>query len=191
LSAPAPLSEPAATAPISLPLFIPPSLAVNARSTTPDNEATLEGKRLHALMERLTVNGQWPIAIPEAKRVARWLMCSESEARIVCEQARRILSRDELKHFFDARLYSSARNEVELVHNGEWMRIDRLVGFEDAVWVLDYKRHLLEQQQADYWQQLARYREACLALFPGKAVYTALITVDGRMWQPDQSNSAH
>ena len=191
LSAPAPLSEPAATAPISLPLFIPPSLAVNAKSTTPDNEATLEGKRLHALMERLTVNGRWPVAIPEAKRVARWLMCSESEARIVCEQAHRILSRDELKHFFDARLYSFARNEVELVHNGEWIRIDRLVGFEDAVWVLDYKRHLLEQQQADYWQQLARYREACLALFPGKAVYTALITVDGRMWQPDQSNSAH
>jgi ATP-dependent helicase/nuclease subunit A len=163
---------------------------VSAKLITADTEATLEGKRLHALMERLTATEQWPLVIPEAKQAARWLMCSESEARVVCEQARRILSSDELTHFFDPSVYQFARNEVELVHNGEWMRIDRLVGFEDGLWVLDYKRHLLDQQQAAYWQQLARYRDACSALFPGKAVRTALITVDGRIWQSDQSDLA-
>ncbi|MFM7227955.1 MAG: UvrD-helicase domain-containing protein, partial [Betaproteobacteria bacterium] len=190
LPEPTPASESAATAPFSLQLFTPPSLPVSAKLIAADTEATLEGKRLHALMERLTATEQWPLVIPEAKQAARWLMCSESEARVVCEQARRILSSDELTHFFDPSVYQFARNEVELVHNGEWMRIDRLVGFEDGLWVLDYKRHLLDQQQAGYWQQLARYRDACLALFPGKAVRTALITVDGRIWQSDQSDLA-
>jgi ATP-dependent helicase/nuclease subunit A len=104
---------------------------------------------------------------------------------VACEQASHILSSAELQRFFDPGSYQFARNELELVHQGEWMRIDRLVGFEDALWVLDYKRHVLEQQQREYWQQLARYREACLALFPGKPVNVALITVDGRLWRPE------
>jgi hypothetical protein len=61
------------------------------------------------------------------------------------------------------------------------------VQFKDALWVLDYKRQVLAQQQTDYWQQLARYRAACVALFPGKPVYSALITVDGRLWPSEDS----
>jgi ATP-dependent helicase/nuclease subunit A len=108
----------------------------------------------------------------------------------VCEQAAQILGSAELQRFYDPAAYSFAHNELELVHNGEWMRIDRLVAFEDALWVLDYKRSLLEQQQAAYWQQLERYRAACLALFPGKPVHTALITVDGQLHRPEPSESA-
>jgi ATP-dependent helicase/nuclease subunit A len=108
----------------------------------------------------------------------------------VCEQAAQILGSAELQRFYDPAAYSFAHNELELVHNGEWMRIDRLVAFEDALWVLDYKRSLLEQQQTAYWQQLERYRAACLALFPGKPVHTALITVDGQLHRPEPSESA-
>jgi ATP-dependent helicase/nuclease subunit A len=70
------------------------------------------------------------------------------------------------------------------------MRIDRLVVFDDELWVLDYKRNLLDQQQTTYWQQLEHYRAACLALFPGKRVHTALITVDGQLHRPQPSESA-
>ncbi len=168
-----------------LPMFLPPVLSNQSASNNQDTAATLEGKRLHALMERLTSSTKWPIEIPSATLVARWLACAEPEAHVACEQASHILSSAELQRFFDPGSYQFARNELELVHQGEWMRIDRLVGFEDALWVLDYKRHVLEQQQHEYWQQLARYREACLALFPGKAVHVALITVDGRLWRPE------
>jgi ATP-dependent helicase/nuclease subunit A len=174
----------------ALSLFQPATFSLPTAVIESDNQATLEGKRLHALMERLTQAGTWPIVMPSAQRAARWLLCTESEAHVVCEQAAQILSSTELQHFYDPAQYSYARNELELVHNGEWMRLDRLVMFEDALWVLDYKRSLLEQQQTAYWQQLERYRAACLALFPGKPVHTALITVDGQLHRPAPTESA-
>ncbi len=147
-----------------------------------DNEATLEGKRLHALMERLTNAGTWPVTLPDVAIVARWLGCTVDEAAIAYEQAQRILGEPSLARYFDPAVYAFARNEMELVHRGELLRIDRLVIFDDALWILDYKRNLYEWQQADYQNQLARYREACAQLFPGKTIHTALITVDGRLW---------
>jgi ATP-dependent helicase/nuclease subunit A len=172
----------------ALSLFLPPALANPSVITEQDNELTLEGKRLHGLMERLTARSEWPVAVPAASVAARWLRCTEPEARVVCEQAARILSSDQLQRFFNPADYQSAHNELELVHEGDWLRIDRLVQFKDALWVLDYKRQVLAQQQTDYWQQLARYRAACKALFPGKPVYSALITVDGRLW-PSEDNT--
>lgn len=179
-----------AAGPFALSLFQPRAFPLPTSVVEPDNQATLEGKRLHALMERLTQPGAWPLVMPSVRSTARWLLCTESEARVVCEQAAQILSSSELQRFYDPAAYSFAHNELELVHNGEWMRIDRLVAFEDALWVLDYKRSLLEQQQTAYWQQLERYRAACLALFPGKPVHTALITVDGQLHRLEPSESA-
>ena len=71
---------------------------------------------------------------------------------------------------------------MALVHQGQLSLIDRLVTIGDVVWVLDYKRNFLESQREDYVLQLSRYREACVHLFPGKRICTALITVDGRLW---------
>ncbi len=168
---------------VELALFAPPALPPpDRREGDADNEATLEGKRLHALMERLTNASLWPVTIPPVAVVARWLDCSVSEAETACEQAARILAQPSLARFFDPAEYTFARNEMELVHRGELMRIDRLVIFENALWILDYKRNLYEWQQADYQRQLARYRDACADLYPGMAISTALITVDGQLW---------
>jgi ATP-dependent helicase/nuclease subunit A len=100
------------------------------------------------------------------------------------------LSQPSLARFFDPAVYRFARNEMELVHRGAPMRIDRLVIFDDTLWILDYKRNLYEWQQADYQQQLAGYRDACAELFPGKSIRTALITVDGQLWTGDGSDAA-
>jgi ATP-dependent helicase/nuclease subunit A len=88
--------------------------------------------------------------------------------------------------------YDFARNEMALVHQGQLSLIDRLVTKGDVVWVLDYKRNFLESQREDYALQLSRYREACVRLFPGKQICTALITVDGRLWtiEPGEGDSA-
>lgn len=176
----------AAGAAFTLTLFRPQAMpAPPARERSEDTEATLEGKRLHALMERLTNPGLWPVSMPPVPVVARWLGCAESEAEVACAQAACILSQPALQRFFDPSQHVFARNEMELVHRGELMRVDRLVMFDDALWILDYKRNLYEWQQSDYQQQLARYRNACLELFGGKPVSTALITVDGQLWMAD------
>ncbi len=175
-----------------LALFRPqpmPLTEVRDADAVADNEATLEGKRLHALMERLTNGALWPVTLPPVAVVARWLDCLPDEAATACEQAHCILSQVSLAHFFDPAVYTFARNEMELVHRGESMRIDRLVIFDDELWILDYKRNLYEWQQAGYQQQLARYRDACAELFPGKSISTALITVDGRLWVTDDESA--
>jgi ATP-dependent helicase/nuclease subunit A len=60
---------------------------------------------------------------------------------------------------------------------------------DETVWILDYKRNFFASQRERYLQQLARYRDACTAHFSGKQIRTALITVDGRLWEIDPLES--
>lgn len=172
--------------------FAPPLLPLPPRDRhdEEDNEATREGKLLHGLMERLTHAGQWPLAVPAANLVARWLGCSFDEALSVCAQAQAILSAPALARFFDPARYSFARNEMEVVHEGRLMRMDRVVIIDGTLWILDYKRNLYEWQQADYQQQLADYRVACEQLFAGLPITTALITADGQLWTTGEGGLA-
>ncbi len=176
--------------------FDPPSLpAVNRGDGEPDsgsddNAATREGTLLHALMERLTQGAQWPVTVPAAATVARWLRCSFDEALTICAQAQCILSQPSLEPFFDPARYSFARNEMEVVHDGALKIMDRVVIVDGCLWILDYKRNLYASQRADYAQQLAQYRAACEQLFPGLPVMTALITSDGQLQQLDSTSGA-
>ncbi len=172
--------------------FDPPSLPappVEGKGSD-DNEATREGSLLHALMERLTNTGQWPVTVPAAAAVARWLGCSFDEALAVCEQAQCILSQPALECFFDPARYRFARNEMEVVHEGVVKRMDRVVIVDGSLWILDYKRNLYDFQHASYRQQLQEYRAACEQLFPGMPVVTALITSDGQLRQFDSDGLA-
>lgn len=169
------------------PRLPPPSLRI---ADDEDTAATIEGKLLHSLMERLTASGQWPVAIPAQERLTQWLGCSHDQADIIRHQAQILLSADALSCFFDPAQYDFARNEMELVHEAELLRIDRLVMIGNTVWILDYKRNFLESERKDYLAQMARYRHACKQLFVGKDIRTALITVDGRLWEiGSQENS--
>jgi len=59
------------------------------------------------------------------------------------------------------------------------LRIDRLVEFDDGVWVLDYKSSGLDTSRLDdYRQQVAGYRRAVAQVFPGRSVRGALIFAD-------------
>lgn len=170
----------------SMVLFAPPKLPPPPmRIADEDTAATMEGKLLHALMERLTGAAQWPVRVPAVQRVAQWLRCTAEQAELACRQAETIVASPPLSKFFDPAQHDFARNEMELVHQGELLRVDRLVIADGIVWVLDYKRNFLDSEHEDYRQQLARYREACTALFSGREIRTALITVDGRLWEID------
>ncbi|MFM8467198.1 MAG: UvrD-helicase domain-containing protein [Oxalobacteraceae bacterium] len=171
----------------SLPLFVPPRLPPPTVVVDNDQptEATLEGELFHALMEYLTGAGSWPVQVPSPARVAQWLRCTAEQADIICQQAQTLLSSEVLAPFFDPSLHDFARNEMALVHQGDVGFVDRLVMMGDTVWILDYKRNVLDHQRERYVLQLARYRDACAAHFAGKQIRTALITVDGRLWEID------
>ncbi|RQO34096.1 ATP-dependent exonuclease [Herminiimonas sp. KBW02] len=138
-----------------------------------------EGIVLHALMERLTQH--WPIQIYDAAALAKWLSCTREMAEVVRVQAEAILGQAELSRFFDPSQHRFARNEMEIVSTSGIARFDRVVMFDDELWILDYKRNLFDSERAAYTAQLARYRIAAQDVFPGLKIRTALITVDGNL----------
>jgi ATP-dependent helicase/nuclease subunit A len=170
----------------NLRLFNPPPLAVGVQAPKyPGNSAIDEGIALHALLERITHRQGWPIEIPGADAVARWLRCPPALASTVRAQALVILSQAPLERFFNPACYRTAQNELDVFFENELLRFDRVVVYEDSVWILDYKRNLLDSERAAYQAQLSRYRAAARAVFPAKQVKTALITADGRLWEMD------
>lgn len=178
---------PSAEAEFNIPIFNPPVLAANngAVVAPQQNLAIDEGVALHTLLERLTQTPAWPLQVPEASQLARWLRCPPTIAATVRERAMLILSQPHLERFFNPDYFHFARNELEVMNGDQLLRFDRAVVYDDEVWILDYKRDLLDSERAAYQEQLTRYRQAALLVFPGKTLKTALITADGRLWEMD------
>jgi ATP-dependent helicase/nuclease subunit A len=147
------------------------------------NAAIDEGVALHALLERVTHGGRWPPHLPKADVLGPWLGIDGGMAVVVHEQAARLLAQPELERFFNPALHRAARNEMEIVTPGGVLRCDRVVMFDEEVWVLDYKRRLLDSERAGYAAQLARYRAALVSVYSDKRIRSALITADGRLWE--------
>ena len=80
-----------------------------------------------------------------------------------------------------------AFDEIELVHQGQRLRIDRLVRRRagahgpEAWWVLDYKSAAHPERDETLQAQLAGYRAAIERLHPGQAVRVAFLSGEGRV----------
>ena len=182
MPADAPAHAASADTAFTLPLFDPPALpSLQEAPQVFSSEEIDEGIALHALLERLTHVPTWPIALHAPDIVAKWLRCPRQTADAICIQAQAIFDNPELNRFFDPSRHRFARNEMEIVGAAGTVRFDRLVMFDDEVWILDYKRRLLDSERADYSAQLERYRAAARHVFPTLAIRTALITADGRL----------
>jgi len=176
-------ATPAVTEDFVLPIFEPAALT-ETLSATPSHmtsEAIDEGIALHALLERVTQGHAWPIELPDTEALARWLDCSFELATIVHTQAATILSQSRLERFYHPQKYQAAYNEIDIMTGSGTLRLDRLVIFENEIWILDYKRKLLESEQAIYQQQLRGYAVAAKAVFQEKKIRTAFITADGQL----------
>ncbi len=137
------------------------------------------GIKLHRLLE-IAHDGEIPKAIAE-----RMLTNEDNATReSLMRTGQSILRAPHLQQFFDPKKFKAANNEVNLVDaNGELLRLDRLVEFDDEVWVLDYKSATSQTAQssaqlADYRIQLTRYRCALLEIYPDKALRCGLIFGD-------------
>ncbi len=135
---------------------------------------------LHALLQFLTppIGGKgWG----EREELQQRLGIPSDEMEPLWQQAQALLASPQLARFFDAKQYRSACNEMPYVNAiGELKRIDRLVEFDDEVWVLDYKLGDSEDV-ARYHSQMQEYRAAMQSVYAGKVVRCALLFGDGTL----------
>ncbi len=202
-----PLTEPlqapsmdAAPADASLAEFVLPELpmvqvpqrhdALNseASSDKPDaspTDASRLGEAMHWLLEHAGDTPDGWLALRRTQAMRRFAV-TDAQADRAEALARQILAgeggwawRHEhiVEHF----------NEIELVHAGQRLRIDRLVRRragahgDEAWWVLDYKSAATPERDPALVAQLARYREAVQQAYAGAAVHAAFLSADGRV----------
>jgi ATP-dependent helicase/nuclease subunit A len=147
------------------------------------NPAAAIGELFHACLEAHAPPGA-PRDLPAlAARLGLEAKLASTEA-----SACSLLAQPHLARFFEPSQYRRAHNEWALLDsNGHMQRLDRVVEFDDAVWLIDYKTgedsralsdtQLVEQHRA----QLKGYRSLLAELYAGKPVHSALLLADGRL----------
>ena len=178
---PAPAVEPA---PVRAPLPPIDAPAVGQqRIIETQTAAGARGELFHACLEQHAPPGA---SNDLGALAARLGLASELE-RIDAE-ARALLAQAPLARFFDPAHYVAAHNErVVLDAEGRIQRLDRVVEFDDAVWILDYKTGDDGADLDDaalaarHGPQLAGYASLLAALYPGKAIEAAVLLASGRL----------
>ena len=169
----------------SLPVLtvVAPPLVDTAIALPEDDIANRIGLALHRLLEwRPTSTQGFDWAPEHTLAVAREFALSPAQARDVLAMAQRIVSGD-AAWAWDAEALNHWGNEVELFHQGELLRLDRLVRRRDSGdwWVLDYKSAAHPERQPELLAQMEGYRRAMAQARPGEAVRLAFINAQGRL----------
>ena len=177
-------------------LELPPALVQKAPAAIESEVATISGatestdasrlgEAMHWLLEHAADTPQgW---LPERVAQARRRFGADADQAVRAEiLARRILTGDAAWAWASAEVLE-AFNEIELTHQGQRLRIDRLVRRragahgDEAWWVLDYKSAARPERDALLVEQLGRYREAVSLIHPGQTVVAAFLSADGRV----------
>ncbi|MDO8988003.1 MAG: UvrD-helicase domain-containing protein [Sideroxyarcus sp.] len=178
---------------------LPPILPTGKR-TTRNTAQQQRGIWLHALLQHLTPDSPLPTLTPcplprgegvftglgvradiQSAELQHRLSIPIEEFDSLWQQAQHLITLPQLARFFDAQQYRSASNELPYINaKGELKRIDRLVEFDDAVWVLDYKLGD-SGDAARYRSQMQEYRAAMQSVYTGKRIHSALLFADGTM----------
>jgi len=154
---------------------------------SPANPAAALGELFHACLE-----AHAPPGAPRDLPALAARLGLEAELAYTEAAARALLAQPHLARFFEPAQYRRAHNEWALLDgSGRVQRLDRVVEFDDGVWLIDYKTgedsralsdtQLVEQHRA----QLAGYRSLLAELHPGTPVNSALLLADGRLIHMD------
>ncbi|MBO9647058.1 MAG: UvrD-helicase domain-containing protein [Variovorax sp.] len=145
-----------------------------------DSRASALGQAMHRLLE-WTQPGA-PLPMEHLRAAAREFMLDLPATRAAATMAQRIRSGAGAWAWeIDALDWHG--NEVTLVHDGQVLRIDRLVRHREtgAWWVLDYKSAARPERDATLIAQLNRYRDAVQEAYPGETVRAAFLTGQGEL----------
>ena len=164
-----------------LPLLAVPSGGAPAGLPEPDEadddtpQARI-GKAMHRLLE-------WAGFAPaQVEAVAREFALSPDQAAQAATMARRIRE-GEGAWVWDAGVVDWQGSELDLVHQGRLLRLDRLVRRRDSGhwWVLDFKSARDPGSQPDLVAQLRAYCAAIRGIHPQSTVRAAFLSADGAM----------
>jgi len=130
---------------------------------------------LHALLQKMTP----PNAVTDKDVLQAQCSIPVGAMDELWQQAFAMLENPSLQRFFDPGRYRSANNEMPYINaRGELKRMDRLVEFDDEVWILDYKTGETADP-APYRTQMAEYRNAMQSVYVDKKVRCALVFAGG------------
>ena len=149
--------------------------------TPEDSPESRFGQAVHQLLERWSFGAEI-FAAAQLRRASRDFGLDDGQLREAASMARRILQGEGAWAWHDDAVDWQG-NEVALLHEGESLRLDRLVrrrGNGDW-WVFDYKSAAQPQQQPELLVQLRRYRQAVAAANAGATVRAAFLTGQGRL----------
>lgn len=169
-------------------VFYLPELPVLPDTATPralaalpeqeDSAVARVGKAMHRLLE-------WgaPFSAQQVVAVTREFHLSPAQAGRAAELAQRIVT-GEGAWAWNPEVVAWQGNEVDLLYQGQPLRLDRLVqrkdaGHEGHWWVLDYKSAYAPERQPALVAQLQAYREAVQRIYPEAVVRTAFLTGQG------------
>jgi len=174
----------------ALPLArVAPAIPTGKRISQRQTEAQRHGIRLHALLE-------W-IAPPSPVLDRAWLQdrleADDAEFDALWQDAHRLIQAPHLQRFFDPGCYVNAWKELPYrTAAGESRRLDRLVEFEDSVWILDFKAAERAEEgnlaacAAPYLAQMREYRAAMEGVFAPKPVRAVLVFGNGLVFEIDE-----
>jgi ATP-dependent helicase/nuclease subunit A len=171
----------------SVPGSVEPGVPAVDAGKGADDEHTRIGLALHRLLQWFPTpaNGfDW--ATTHAQAAAREFGLSPAQAAEALAMARRIVA-GVAAWAWDATQLDHWGNEVELFHQGELLRLDRLVrqrgegGSAGTWWVLDFKSHEHPERQPEYLAQMRRYQQAMALARPGEPVRLAFINPLGQL----------
>lgn len=150
-----------------------------------DSDLSRIGQAMHWLLEHAgEAPGGW--LAERVTHAQKRFALDPDQARQAHAMARRIYTGEAAWAWSETQVLE-AFNEVELVHEGERLRLDRLVRRRagahgpEAWWVLDYKSAAHPERDAALQAQLARYRAAIERLHPGEEVRVAFLSGEGRV----------
>jgi ATP-dependent helicase/nuclease subunit A len=166
----------------ALPVVPAPAVEKESAPTAAMPIATREtrfGEAVHRLLEFHVPGARaWPPA--QMQRIAREFALDAATMRDAVAMAQRILA-GEGAWAWDAGVVDWQGNEVELLHQGEMLRLDRLVRRAGEWWVLDYKSNFTPERDALLVAKMQRYREAVALAYPGVGVKAAFLTGQGKL----------
>jgi ATP-dependent helicase/nuclease subunit A len=154
-------------------VVLPPIIATGKRAAR-NTAQQQRGIWLHALLQHLA-DGK----VADERELQQRLAIPSAEMESLWQQAQHLLTSPQLARFFDVQQYRNASNEMPYINAKEELkRIDRLVEFDNEVWVLDYKLGDSEDT-ARHRAQMQEYRAAMQTVYAGKTVRCALVFADG------------
>ena len=140
-----------------------------------DSTSARIGKAMHRLLE-------WggPSSAEHVRAVAREFRLNPAQAAEASALAQRIF-RGAGAWVWNEHALAWQGNEVDLVYQGQPLRLDRLVrrkdaGYEDQWWVLDYKSAPAPERQPVLVAQMRAYRAAVQLIYPRAIVKAAFLT---------------